>query len=271
MRIFFRIFLWAYALSAYNLYGDNVVAVVNGYKITQNDVNAFVVKSIPGGTFKGLSPSQQKSVINQMVERRLFWEDAKRIHIEKNPNFIIALNKLKENLMLDFWMKQKVEEIPVSDEAAKRYYNQNIEKFRRQASVKVRHILLTTEPEALATIEELTRSNNLREKFIELAKTRSTGPSSIRGGELDWFIHDEMVSEFSDAAFALEVGEITPNPVQTQFGYHVIYLESRKSAGYIPFAEVKAKIVKSLRLAQFKTKLYHLGEKLKQKAKIIVK
>jgi len=218
-----------------------------------------------------LSLKQQKEAVTKMVERRLFLEDAKKIHIEKNLDFIIALKKLKENLMLDFWMKQQVEEIPISDREAKRYYHQNIEKFRRQASVKVRHILLTTEPEALATIEELILSNNLREKFIELAQSRSTGPSSTRGGELDWFTHDEMVPEFSDAAFALEVGDITPNPVQTQFGYHVIYLEARKRAGYTRFSKVKFKIVKSLRLSKFTTKLHYLGEKLKQKAKIIVK
>jgi parvulin-like peptidyl-prolyl isomerase len=266
------IFIMIYVLMGIKLMAVEVVATVNGSIISQEDVNAFVVSSIPGANFNVLTNVQKKSVINQMVDRKLFLEDAKKTKIAKNPDFIEALNKIRENLMLDYWMKEKVEEIIIDDREAKIYYRDNLLKFNKPASIKVRHILLTTEREALEIIQELNLNRyNLREKFITLAKEKSTGPSAINGGELDWFILEQMVPEFSEAAFALKKGTITTQAIKTQFGYHVIYLEDKKEKGIVPFETVKANIVKALRLSKFKTKLEKLSKKLKKTAKITVK
>ena len=256
-----------------NLMASEIVASVNKYNITQEEVNEFVVSSIPGANFSLLTYKQQKGVINQMIDRRLFLEDAKKMNIASRPEFIKALEKMKENLMLDFWMKEKVEEIAISDRDAKIYYRDNKIKFNKPASVKVRHILLATEEEAKAIIQELkgTNSNNLREKFILLAKKKSTGPSAVNGGELDWFIKEQMVPEFSTAAFSLSKGTITTQPIKTQFGYHVIYLEDKKEQGVIPFEVVKSDIEKVLRRLKFKAKLERLSKKLKKSAVITVK
>ncbi|MBU1668715.1 peptidylprolyl isomerase [bacterium] len=272
MKRIYKVTVLMFSLIPMTLLASEIVATVNGAEITQEDVNEFVVASIPGANFEVLNETQKKSVVNQMIERKLFLEDAKKIKIDNNPEFVIALQKLKENLMLDYWMKEKVEEIFISDEEAKAYYQENKKKFNNPASVKVRHILLATEAEAVAIINELENHKGLlKEKFIELARTKSTGPSAVNGGELDWFIHEQMVPEFSTVAFLLKKGSITKQPVQTQFGYHVIYLEDKKEQGFIPFENVKAEIVKSLRLVQFKTKLDKLSEKLKKTAKITVK
>jgi len=256
-----------------NLMASEIVASVNKYNITQEEVNEFVVSSIPGANFSLLTYKQQKGVINQMIDRRLFLEDAKKMNIASRPEFIKALEKMKENLMLDFWMKEKVEEIAISDRDAKIYYRDNSLKFNKPASVKVRHILLATEAEAKAIIQELreTNSNKLREKFILLAKEKSTGPSAVNGGELDWFIKEQMVPEFSTAAFSLSKGSITTQPIKTQFGYHVIYLEDRREEGAIPFEVVKPDIEKILRRLKFKAKLDRLSKKLKKSANITVK
>jgi len=271
MKVIFTVSLMALLLNTMSLEASRVVATVNGEKITQEDVNKFVIASMPGATFSHLNELQRKSVINQMIERKLFIEKAKEVHIEKNPEFIEALRKVRENLMLDYWMKEKVEEIVISEKDAKAYYEKNLAKFKRVASVKVRHILLGTKVEAIAIIQELSKSKELKEKFIELAKSKSTGPSSVNGGELDWFVREQMVPEFSDAAFLLKKGEITEYPIKTQFGYHVIYLEDKKEKGTIPFEKVKKDIVKVLRVKQFKTKLKNLSKKLKKTADISVK
>jgi len=272
MKRIYKLTVLMFSLIPITLLASEIVATVNGAEITQQDVNDFVVTSIPGASFDMLNQTQKKSVVNKMIARKLFLEDAKRIHIDNNPEFMVSLQKMKENLMLDYWMKQKVEEISISDKEAKAYYQKNKKKFYRPASVKVRHILVATKAEAIAIINQLENYNsNLKEEFIELARRKSTGPSAVHGGELDWFIREQMVPEFSTAAFLLQKGSITTQPVQTQFGYHVIYLEDKKEQGYIPFEKVKADIVKSLRLVQFKTKLDKLSEKLKKTAKITVK
>ena len=253
------------------LSASEILATVNGEDITQKDVNEFVIKSIPGANYSVLNDIQKKAVVNQMVERKLFLEDAKKIHIENDRNYQQELKKLRENLMLDYWMKKKVEEIEISDADAGKYYQDNIQKFVTPASVKVRHILVTTEEETIALIAEIELSENLEEKFIELAKTESTGPSAVNGGELDWFVYEQMVPEFSEAAFALKKGGITKQAVKTQFGYHVIYLKNKKEKGFVPYKTVKVDIIKSLRLARFKAKLDKLSKKLKKTAIIIVK
>jgi len=271
MKIIFKLVLFFSSLGVFSLNASEILATVNGGNITQEDVNEFVVKSIPGANFSVLNETQKKAVVNQMVERKLFLEDAKKIHIENNPEYQQALKKLQENLMLDYWMKEKVEEIVISEAEAKKYYRDNVKKFVKPASVKVRHILVTTEEEAVALIADLELSVNLKEKFIRLAKSESTGPSAVNGGELDWFVYEQMVPEFSEAAFALTKGKITKQAVKTQFGYHIIYLEDKKEKGFIPYATVKGKIVKTLRLSRFKIKLKNLSQKLKKTAKIIVK
>jgi len=271
MRMIFKLFFFFSSLSVIPLWASEVLAIVNDQNITQQDVNEFVVKSIPGANYNVLSERQKKSVVNQMVERKLFLEDAKRVHIENDANYQQELKKLQENLMLDYWMKKKVEEIYISDELSKKYYHDNVQKFVKPASVKVRHILLSSEEEAIVLIAELELSEHLKKKFIELAKEESTGPSAVNGGELDWFVYEQMLPEFSDAAFALKKGSMTKKAVKTQFGYHIIYLEDKKEAGFVPYETVKEDIVKSLRLLRFKTKLAKLSKKLKKTAKIIVK
>ncbi len=269
----FKIFLAiSLLLTGQLLIASEVVATVNGVNITQKELNEFVVSQLPGANFSLLTHEQQQTVINKLIDSKLFLEDARRMKIDENPEFIEALKKEKEKLMLDFWMKEKVEEIVISDREAKNYYRDNRQKFNKPASVKVRHILLSTESEARAIIRELKGSrSNLREKFIQLAKEKSTGPSAVNGGELDWFIKEQMVPEFSEAAFILAKNSITLYPIKTQFGYHVIYLEDRHEAGSIPFEAVKPDIIKVLRGLKFKKKLAELSKKMKKTAKISVK
>ena len=271
MEKIFKFFLFFSLVTTLFLSADEILATVNGESISKKDVNEFVVESIHGATYDSLTDIQQKSVVNQMIQRKLFLEDAKRTNIVNSFEYQEDLKKAQENLLLDYWMKIKVEEIVISDNEARRYYANHREKFLNPASVKVRHILLGSEDEAITLISELELSSMLKEKFIALAHTESIGPSSVNGGELDWFVYEQMVPEFSEAAFGLKVGTITKKAVQTQFGYHIIYLENKKDEGLITYDTAKNDIIKALRLARFKAKLDKLSKKLKKTANIIVK
>jgi parvulin-like peptidyl-prolyl isomerase len=270
MKVFFKVLVMVYTLIGISLFAsDNVLATVNGSAITQNDVNDFVVVSTYGTTFSALSEKEKKVAVNKMIDIKLVLEDATRMNIEDDPQFILDLKRKTKELILDHWMKKKVEEIFIDDREAKIYYRDNYVRFTKPASVKVRHILLLTEIEARVIIKKLNANKErLIETFIALAKDKSTGPSAINGGELDWFIQEQMVPEFSEVAFTLKKGTITQDAVQTQFGYHVIYLEDKKEEGIVPFEMVKEGILKELRLSKFKPKLKKLRKKLREKAKI---
>ena len=113
-----------------------------------------------------------------------------------------------------------------------------------------------------------TPKSKLKSKFEELAKTKSTGPSASRGGDLGTFGRGQMVKPFSDAAFSLKAGEFTKKPVKTQFGYHVIYVEEKNPAQTVPFDQVKDRIKQNLKMEKFKEKIQEIVKGLRSKAKI---
>lgn len=271
MKKILKKILFVSSFTLLSLSADEVLATVNAKVISKKDVNDFVVKSIPGATFNSLDYVQKNLVVNKMIDRKLFIEDAKKMNIENSLEYQKELEKVKDNLLLDFWMKIKVEEIAISDNEAKQYYFNNKEKFFKPAAVKVRHILVASQDEAITLIGELELAFNLKDKFIQLAHSESIGPSSVNGGTLDWFVYEQMVPEFSEAAFALKVGSITKKAVKTQFGYHIIYLEDKKEERTISYEIAKKNIVRALRLSKFKEKLEILSKKMRKTATIIVK
>ncbi|MEO0547813.1 MAG: peptidylprolyl isomerase, partial [Pseudomonadota bacterium] len=114
---------------------------------------------------------------------------------------------------------------PSVDEASmKARYDKEIGSATPEQEVSARHILVKTEEEAKSIIAELDGGAD----FVELAKTKSTGPSGPKGGELGFFGKGRMVPEFETAAFALEKGAYTKEPVKSQFGYHVIRVDDKR-------------------------------------------
>jgi len=255
----------------FSLCASEILATVNGKVITREDVDKFLAKSIPGANYSYMTPEKKRQVLNQLIDRALYLEVAKREGIGNSAKFKKDLEKLKENLMLDYWMKKRLEDIRVSDDEVWNYYVSHDSEFHRSAMAKARHILVSTRKEAKEIIQELENSSNLEQKFIQLAKTRSTGPSAKNGGNLGWFQKDQMFPEFSNATFALRKGQITHVPVHTSFGWHVIYLIDKKPAGKVEFEKVKEQIRNALKLKKFQENLQILNKKLKKSAKISVK
>ena len=141
-------------------------------------------------------------------------------------------------------------ETQASDEEVARYYDENADAYAKPAEVSARHILFKVEQSAPAAEIEGARQKAAEvvllarqpdADFAQLAQDRSEGPSAPRGGDLGYFPAERMVKPFSDAAFAMEVGEIS-EPVQTQFGWHVIKVEGKKPARTVPFEEVREQI-----------------------------
>jgi len=123
----------------------------------------------------------------------------------------------------------------ISDEEVKARFEKEIAAIEPEQELRARHILVKTAEEANAIIAELDGGAD----FVELAKTKSTGPSGPQGGDLGFFGKGQMVPPFEAAAFALEAGAYTKAPVQTQFGFHVIKLEEKRDRPLPKFEEVQ--------------------------------
>jgi len=263
--------LLAVTVMATSLVSSDILATVNGKNITKQDAQAFVTASAPKAIFAQLEPSEKRMVTDRLIEKQLFTELAAKEGIDKKPEFKRNMEKIKDELLVNMWMKEQMDNAMVSDSEAQAFYKKNADKFMGKASMHARHILVEKEKEAqdiIATLKPLT-GEALKTKFIDLAKTKSTGPSGPKGGDLGTFAKGQMVPEFSKAAWALENGQITMLPVKTQFGYHVIYLETKSEAATVPYEQVKDKIITSLKQQQFSAKITQVAKELKGKAKIV--
>jgi len=266
-----KISLMAVAVMATSAVASDVLATVNGKNVTKQDAQEFLAMSGAKVQFSQLDKAQQNMIKEKLIEKELFTELAKKEGIEKDPEFIATVEKIKEGLLVNVWMKKQLDGTLVSDSEAKEFYEKNKDKFLQPAAMHASHILVKTEKEAQAIIDELKslKGDALKAKFIELAKAKSTGPSGPKGGDLGTFTKQQMVPEFSAAAEALNNGEITQKPVKTQFGYHVIYLEEKMPAKPVTYEQVKDKIMATLKQKQFTVKVAGMAKELKSKAKIV--
>jgi parvulin-like peptidyl-prolyl isomerase len=250
---------------------------VNGKAITQQDVDTELMQATQG-RFNQLPKDRQelfrKQVLQQLVGKELIYEDAKKSGITKSAEYKSEYKKLeqrmKKELAIQVWQKKLLDGIKISQKELKDYYNNNKNEFNEKESVHARHILVKTEAEANKIINELKSlsGQQLKEKFIELAKKDSTGPSAKNGGDLGYFVQGQMVPAFNDKVFSMQEGSITTKPVKTQFGYHIIYLEDKKPAMTRKFDEVKGFIEQRLKLEKFKAVMKQKMEALQKNADI---
>ncbi len=267
----------AITLTSASLFGatnnTKVYATVNGENVTQTDV-ALALKN-PRIQFNTLPKAQQKQVLNQIIDSKLLGAAALQTDVVNTPLYKDTLEKtiktLKQDLAVRMWMQNIAKNIVVKDADIKKYYDEHKDKFKQPAELKASHILVKTKKEAQDIIATLNKSKNLKADFTKMAKTKSTGPSGANGGELGWFAPNKMVKPFSDAAMKLDVGTITKQPVQTQFGYHVIYLDDKKSSSFVPFQTAKNQIKQYLGQKLFQEKIGEIIKQKRAKANIVYK
>jgi len=211
--------------------GGKVLATVNGNPITQQDFDEYVRSN------KNAGNADPQRVLDELVSRELVYQDAIAQGLDKDKSIEQQLEQLRTNLILGAALEKAMKGDPISDKELKGIYDQQVEQYNVK-EFKARHILLKTKEDAEKVITELDMGGD----FSELAKKRSTGPSAKQGGDLGWFAPQQMVPEFSQAVAGMEKGSYTKQPVQTQFGWHVIKLEDTRSAEPPSFEDIKPKI-----------------------------
>jgi parvulin-like peptidyl-prolyl isomerase len=249
---------------------------VNGTPITQQEVDTELMTATQGRFNQVPAEKRQefrKQVLEQLVAKELVYGDAIKTGILKSKEFkseyIKVQKRIKKELAIQVWQKKELDKIKISNKALKDYYNKNKDEFDKKESVHARHILVKTKKEAKKIILSLKglKDFKLKAKFIEEAKAKSTGPSGPKGGDLGYFVRGQMVPEFNDKVFSMKVGTISA-PVKTQFGFHIIYLEAKKTKKTSSFKEVKSLIAQRLKIEKIKSVMLDIMEKLKKNAVI---
>ena len=237
---------------------SKILASVGGMPITEDDVNDFLRELGPRAQ-SYMSPEGRKVILNQLIGSKLLLLDAKRNLLEAEPQFKAELAKLKDSLLTSYAAEKAVASVSVSDKDAEDYYNAHKEQFVSDESVNASHILVDSEDLAL---EILAKINAGDLTFEDAAMEYSSCPSKANGGNLGDFGKGQMVPEFDEAVFKMEVGEITASPVKTQFGYHLIKLIAKNEAEAMPFAsiagEIKGALLQEKRRAAYDSKINQL-------------
>lgn len=242
---------------------------VDGDLITKQDVIA--VLQDPRIDFDKLPDTAKKQVIDQIVNRKLIAKNAIKNGIEKDPQYIEAMNGIKEDLALQVWQKNEVDKMKFTDQDKKDFFDKNKEKFVIPEILDSRHILVKTEAEAKDIINQLDKASKKEDKFIELAKAKSSDSTAQNGGYLGKVPADKLVPEYTAAAKALANNTYSKTPVKSQFGYHVIFLKDKTAAKTLTYAEVEPKITQILMGNAFSQKVKELTDVLKKDAKIVIK
>jgi peptidyl-prolyl cis-trans isomerase C len=235
-----------------------VVATVNGNKITED---VFDVYSNQRAAKAHGSDADRETILNELVALELMRQEAIAKGLANTTLVAATLNQLDRSTMAGAAIKSFMDENPVTDEAVKAFYDAQVGVPGKE--YKARHILVETEDEAKAIIAELDSGKD----FSELAKEKSTGPSGPSGGELGWFGAGQMVKPFADAAAAMEKGTYSKEPVQTEFGWHVIMLDDTRESTPPPFEDVKER----LKLLMANQNLQEHINTLREAAKVEIK
>lgn len=253
------------------------LVTVNGTTITQQDVDRELMTATQG-RFNQVPTEKQaefrKQVLEQLVAKELVYDDAKKTGVltsnEYKAKYEEVTERIKKEIAIQVWQKREVDKIAISDAELKKYYESNKEEFIENDSVNARHILVEKEADAKSIIAQLKplKGDALKNKFIEIAKAKSTCASASEGGDLGYFTAGQMVPAFNDKAFSMKVKEFTTEPVKTQFGYHVIYIEDKKAKTAKSFADVKPFIEQRLKMEKAKAVMLTKMKELEKKAVI---
>ncbi|WP_162858389.1 peptidylprolyl isomerase [Labrenzia sp. CE80] len=219
---------------------DDVVATVGTSEITEADL-AFAAQDL-GQELQRFPPAQWRAILlDVLVDMELLAQAAKTAEIDKDADFQKQVDFLTLRALRNAYLAQKIDGA-VSDDDLKAAYDKEYADFEGPEEMKARHILVKEKAEAEAVIEQLEGGAD----FAELAKEKSTGPSGPNGGDLGFFAKGQMVPAFEEAALKLETGTFTAEPVETQFGWHVILLEEKRRQEKPTFEAVSANLRQQL-------------------------
>uniref|UniRef100_A0A9E8CKT9 Parvulin-like PPIase n=1 Tax=Bosea sp. NBC_00436 TaxID=2969620 RepID=A0A9E8CKT9_9HYPH len=215
---------------------DKVVAKVDGIAITEKDVQ-LATEDL--GERLAQLPEERKrdEVINYLVDLKLGAKAAADAKIGDTPDFAARLAYYREKVLLDEYLTREGKKA-VTPEAAKKLFDDTTKAMAPEEEAHARHILVEDEAQAKAAVERLKKGEDFAKVAAELSKDPGSGKE---GGDLGWFTKDRMVPEFAEAAFKLKKGEIS-EPVKSQFGWHVIKLEDKRTKPLPDFAAVKPQI-----------------------------
>ncbi len=261
--------------STWNIEGRPIIAYVNGEPIYYATYDSVMKEKHIMSTTPEKDKEIKKSILDEMIENELISQQVDSIYndLKSNPEFQKKRDDyLSKSVLKLMYQKEIADNVFVSDNDAKKYYDENINRYTNPEQVRASHILIKVDidsteaannPKKLKIAER--KAKKLADKiykkaingadFAELAKKYSDDPgSAARGGDLGFFTRGRMVKEFEDVAFSMKVGEIS-KPIKSKFGYHIIKVTDRKSKEVKPFDDARLEQIKQTEKARLEREM----------------
>ena len=234
--------------------GSDILARINGVPLTRAYLDEAA--RIFGPPPENIPQDQQLPVLlGALIDSQLTASAATGAGLHESERFHRLMEVYQARALQDVFIEEIIAR-SVTSEDIRAAYEAGIAGFEGAEELRARHILVGSQEEARQLITELDAGAD----FAELARTRSIGPSAPSGGDLGYFTQERMVPQFAAAAFALEPGSWSPQPVETQFGWHVILAEDRRQSQPPPIEQMTPAITRTLIVERLQEKLAELRE-----------
>lgn len=219
---------------------DPTVAIVDGAAVYRSDL-VMMQRALPPQFQQLPLEVLYPALIERMIDAKLIFEAGRKEKLDADDEVKRRVRQFEERVVQEIYLNRMIEK-QVTEDTVRKRYDEFVKANPAKEEISARHILVQTEAQAKDVIAELGKGGD----FAELAKTRSIDPAGKQqGGDLGFFSKEEMVPEFSDAAFKMKDGETSKAPVKTQFGWHIIRVEARRTAS-VPMEEVRDKLISDM-------------------------
>ena len=233
------------------------VATVNGKALPKSEFDLYVA-NMSRQSGRDVAEEQKSQLLDQYISMQLAAEEAEKAGIEKDQKVRDQLALARLQVLVDAGLQKYLEAHPVQEAELRPEYDAQVAALPRE--YHARHILVDDQAAAEAITKELKGGAD----FAKIAAKRSKDSSSKSGGDLGWFTLDTMVKPFADAVKTMQPGQLTDQPVQSQYGWHVIKLEESRATSAPPFDEVKDRVKMIVQRKKLQTHL----EDLRKAAKV---
>ena len=233
---------------------DTVQVTVNGRSITESEIELTIEQF--ADQLQGAPDEMARSVVVQyLIDLKLVAGEAEEANVEETDDFRRRLEFTREQVLRQLFLTDVISN-SITDQDIQTAYEAQIADFTPETEIRARHILVETEERAKELITELDGGAD----FAVLALNNSTGPSSVQGGDLGFFGRGQMVPEFEAAAFELEAGAYSAEPVETQFGFHIIKIEESRETAPPALTDLEGQLREQLMRTRYEDRLNALKE-----------
>jgi peptidyl-prolyl cis-trans isomerase C len=235
------------------------VATIDGTPISRQEYDIYLKSLLQGRPPVELTAEQRNQVLDEMITMQLLSTQGAKEGLDKDKDVAARLDVVRMRVLADAESQKYLKDKEPTDAELHTEYDTDIAAMDK-TEYHARHILVASKDQA----EQIIKKIKGGAKFEDVAKAQSTDGSKANGGDLGWFTLTRMAKPFGDAVKTLKKGEMTQEPVQTQFGWHVIKLEDTRESATPPFEQVKQQVTNGV----IQKKLQMYVDSLKKTAKI---